>query len=233
MACGGEEPAPPQSAPVSSSDGPPTAAKMTIQAGEEPVPVGVPALVGRWPALGELDQASQRRVAAALNLVPASCAPCREERESLARCSLRSPSPVCANTGPLVTRAVKLGAAAAPLEVIRDAVNYPDAWFPTPSESGEVIGEQAAPVRVDLWRDRASPWAGTAQDMVAELQQRFPGTIRIHIHDKDSESAVAFGVRSTPTWAVAGYRMRGAQSLKALSRIVVREAADGATGGTL
>jgi protein-disulfide isomerase len=97
-----------------------------------------------------------------------------------------------------------------------ESVHYPDIWAPLPGGSVEKV-------LVDLVLAEADPWAAEALVAKAAIEKQFGGTIEVRVSGPTGPVALALGVRATPTWAVAGYRMRGAQSAAALARLIDRE----------
>jgi len=226
VACGrAEPPTPPQSEPVlqEARSTPPAMQVVTLDA--EPVPVSQADLAAQWPPIHRLKPSAQEVVTTALNLVPGPCEPCAQDHESLARCALRPPTEACKNVRRLIRRATRMAQRGDGIEAVREAVHYPDNWLLYTPDTGEMVGPPSAGVRVDLWRDASSLWSRVADTTVARLVDRYPGAVRVHIHDLKSPSGLAIGARTTPTWAVAGYRMRGAQSPDALGRLIEREIA--------
>jgi hypothetical protein len=99
-----------------------------------------------------------------------------------------------------------------------ESVHYPDIWLPLPGQ----------PDRVDvhLVLEANSPWAKEGRATRAALEAKYGDRIEITVHPLGSPVAKALGVDTTPAWAVAGYRMRGAQSALALQRLLDREMID-------
>jgi len=219
-ACDSPPAAAPQSAPLDAAQEPPAPQKSQVRVPKMPgavqdvVPVAE--LVARYPALGALSEAQQQIAVGALHLVPGPCGPCTETGAHLARCATHEPSPDCANVPGLVTRAARAAAQAKTLDAVIESVHYPDAWMPLPEASSGAVA-------VDLVLAPEDPWTQEALAARRALEGRYGDGIEVRLSAPGGEIAAALGVRSTPTWAVAGYRMRGAQSAPALGRLIDRE----------
>ena len=231
MACGRGDDAPPESVPVKTSTTAGERSPTVVHVGPNQVPVTAEAMAARWPTVQVLARDAQQRLTTSMNLVPGPCAPCIADKESLARCALRPASDGCANIPALVQRAARVAADGEREDAIREAVHYPDHWVDFPKEDGVRIGPASAEVRIDLWCDPDNPWTNAAMDTANALRTDNLGAVRIHVHGLDSVSGRAVDARATPTWAIAGYRMRGAQSAHALGRLIDREIADHAARG--
>jgi hypothetical protein len=102
------------------------------------------------------------------------------------------------------------------LREIMETVHYPDVWTPLPPAS-------SGRVAVDLVLAPDDPWTQEALAARRSLEGRYGDGIEVRLSGTGGKIAAALGVRTTPTWAVAGYRMRGAQSAPALGRLIDRE----------
>jgi hypothetical protein len=194
-----------------------SSAAMQVVSGTKPI-VSAESLASRWPSLGALESSQLRAVMIAFNLVPGPCGPCWLKHESLAECALREPVSGCGNIPSLVRRAARMAARNVDESGLRQALNYPDIWIPSEQEDGVV--------QVGLWIEDQSHWAEQATATAAALLERFPSDVQVQTHDINGARAKQVDARTTPTWTIAGYRMRGAQSLNALARIVDRERQD-------
>lgn len=196
-----------------------SSAAMQVVSGTKAI-VSAESLSSRWRSLGALEPSQLRAVMIAFNLVPGPCGPCWLKQESLAECALREPVSDCGNIPSLVRRAARMAARNVDESGLRQALNYPDIWIPSEHES------EAGVVQVDLWIDDQSRWAEQATATAADLLERFPSGVQVQTHDINGARAKQVDARTTPMWTIAGYRMRGAQSLNALARIVDRERQD-------
>ena len=177
--------------------------------------VAVEAIGGRYPSVLTLDGQPREIAVGALHLVPGPCAPCAEADEHLARCAMRVPTPQCANVPDLVEAAVRAAASGLPLKAVMEQVHYPDIWVALPDgEPGRVT--------VDLVVAANDPWGSEVLAAKAALQGRYGDKVQVRVTGTDGEIYGRLGVAATPVWAVAGYRMRGAQSAPAIGRIIDR-----------
>ncbi len=223
MGCGTDAPPPPQSKAVAVQAPSELAGAQRVvvprESGAVLDPVYPAELLALYPEIAALPNAQQQIAVAALNLVPGPCAPCAEAGEHLARCALRTPTPACANVPGLVGRAASGAGAGVALKGVMESVHYPDIWLPLPTEGPGV------PVYLVL--EPESAWAREGRSTEAALRARYGSRVRVTEHRLDSELARTLAVRTTPAWAVAGYRMRGAQSPNALARLIERELGPG------
>ena len=223
IACGeSSPPAPPQSVPI-----------VNVPQGEAQAPqkVFVPKDGGavqdvvaaaefglKYPALLGLKGATQQIALGAMHLVPGPCEPCIEADEHLARCAMRVATSKCANIPRLVAVAVSAAEAGKPLNAVMEQVHYPDTWLPLPpAASGRVA--------VDLVVGADDPWAADVMRAKSRLEFRYGPKIEVRVSAPDGDIFTQLGVATTPVWAVAGYRMRGAQSAPAIGRIIDRHIA--------
>jgi len=221
FACGRDEPSgPPQSTAVPGLEAAPPPAPLKIVVPEKPgtledlVPMAE--LVARYPSVAALSEPHRQIAVGAMHLVPGPCGPCADQSQHLARCALQQASPKCANIPGLVRRATTDAGEGKPFKAVLEAIHYPDVWTALPpGASGRVP--------IDLVIGGADPWDAEAQSARSALEGRYGDKIQVRVHSPESDLAKALGVRATPTWAVAGYRMRGAQSAPALGRLIDRE----------
>ena len=170
---------------------------------------------GQYPALLALKGKAQEVALGAMHLVPGPCAPCIEAGEHLARCAMRAPAEQCANIPGLVAVAVGAAAGGKPLKAVMEQVHYPDTWLPLPPA-------QAGRVAVDLVVAPDDPWAADVMRAKGHLEARYGDKIEVRVSGPGGDVFAQLGVATTPAWAVAGYRMRGAQSAPAIGRIIDR-----------
>ena len=219
-ACDTPPPVTPQSQPLVSAQESSAPQQSRIRVPEvagavqDVVPVGE--LVARYPALGALSEAQLQQAVGALHLVPGPCRPCAGAEMHLARCSILAPSPACANVPGLVARAAAAASRSRPLNEIIETVHYPDVWTQLPpAPTGRVA--------VELVLAPEDPWTPEALATRRALEVKYGIGIEIRVSEPGGQIAAALEVRTTPTWAVAGYRMRGVQSAPALGRLIDRE----------
>lgn len=221
LGCGQtEQPSAPQSVAVEQVTASSTSEAKRVVVPEKPGAVvdvvSSAELVGRYGVLAALSEPQKQVAVGSLHLVPGPCAPCAEAKEHLARCAMRPSTPACGNISALVGRAAARASQPLPLKQVMESVHYPDIWAPLPGGSVEKV-------LVDLVLAEADPWAAEALVARAAIEKQFGDTIEVRVSGPTGPVALALGVRATPTWAVAGYRMRGAQSAAALARLIDRE----------
>ena len=221
--CGDSAPkATPQSVPVGQAAEPPAQEPLTVVVPKDPaavrdvVPIEEFGL--KYPALLALQGRTRDVALGVMHLVPGPCGPCMEAEEHLARCAMRPTTAKCINIPRLVAAAVGAAAAGKSFNAVKETVDYPDIWLPLPPvASGRVA--------VDLVVAPDDPWAEDVMRAKSRLEFRFGPKIEVRVSGPDGDIYKQLVVTTTPVWAVAGYRMRGAQSAPAIARIIDRHIA--------
>lgn len=204
------------------------------------------------PALDNLSPEARASAMLALEQVRAPCTPCWEQRRSIAACLQLG---VCPNLSGLLQRTRRLAAAGHGAEDLVRATSYGDIWVPEAagaatgpvrvelwidpddafSAEAFAIAERiaalpSAPSVTVFAFERAStsgPRRGIPGAKVDFLQMRSALVTIVPARGSDTrDAAAARGVRSSPTWFVHGYRLRGMQSNDALALVLRREIDD-------
>ena len=199
----------PQSSPITRTTGGGGTVQMDVGA-DGSRPVGIDALVARFPVLLAAGTNTRKEVTTAMNVVPGPCGVC--DGASLAQCAVSHPTD-CDVADTIAKRAVVLADAGMIADRLKVALNYPDQWFPR-------LGN-GVPVNVTLFTDPSCPFRTETEAIREELVQRFGDKIRWTIQSAATEPPEPrLGVRSTPTWFVNGHRFRGLQSARSLGRFI-------------
>ncbi len=171
------------------------------------------------PEFSALSDESGRAAALALADVSAPCAPCERPLTMLSDCALKAPAG-CENLPRLLRRVARAAQTETNPERLRALVAYGDVWV-----SGAAPPEPKGRIPLELWLDPQSPLAPRVREQLAQLTEGQPVDVTVRDPGAEPELAQERGVRSSPTWIINGYRLRGFQSNAALGMTLHRELA--------
>ncbi len=225
MACGRSvEPAAP-SAPPPQVDATPASTPVTIDLSKPLRPDGRELVAASahttlpWDVFRDLDPGQQQVALSVINAAPGSCPACLEQGTSLADCALQPPAG-CENTAGLAQRCVRLAGQGLPASDIYDLCAFHEPWIDLDLSGLEGRGAGTLPVVIAV--DDRNPASTAYDDTMQQLREAYPTQITLYVLDVQVhvEQAQAWGVRSTPTVFVDGYRLRGSRSLDNLRFMV-------------
>ncbi|HJN75392.1 MAG TPA: thioredoxin family protein [Myxococcota bacterium] len=233
VACGTPQPAAPspqtfQSTPVGEAR-----ENLVVQPSSDRRPDGrEPLTIGEMEhlAVEGLDAltADQRVLAMAFfNGTTGPCPTCMDEGTPLGACFEQAP-PGCDNVPVVARRVVRLAGEGLDVDAISLQVEYADAWYDLDATDLPRTGPEGAAVELVVAFDATSQLSNEAEARWTGIAEACPGHVAIFRLDvrEHAEVAESYGVRSTPTAFVNGYRVRGSQQAEAYLRLVRAELGD-------
>lgn len=203
------------------------------------------------PALDNLPEPGRSAARVAAETTRAPCEPCWTAELSVARCVALS---VCPNLHPLLQRARRGALAGLDVRALTASISYGDVWVPEAAGapqgpvSVELWLDPRDPFSADALAvaERIAALSGQPQVTVYLFQSESTSPRRrgkpareaalpqpspdIQLEPdrgaRTHEAATARGVRSSPTWFVGGYRLRGMVSQDQLALVLRRELDD-------
>lgn len=185
-----ERPPPKASTPIQSTPTDPQSVQIAL--GPRPPPTinaaSPEAMAQVYPALADLPPEALLHAVGAMNLVPAPCPPCWQDR-TLAMCAL-APPVGCENLTGLVARATRLAHGGAEVEAIREALSYADVWFAPAAEHQD---PDPRVVDIEVWVDPTAPSLEMTLARIDAVEAESPGPLRWHWRAMSSPSPSAEG----------------------------------------
>ena len=138
------------------------------------------------------------------------------------------PPPGCDNVPVVARRVVRLAGEGLDVDAISLQVEYADAWYDLDATDLPRTGPEGAAVELVVAFDATSQLSNEAEARWTGIAEACPGHVAIFRLDvrEHAEVAESYGVRSTPTAFVNGYRVRGSQQAEAYLRLVRAELGD-------